>query len=191
DDSKGSSWLMQLVDVYISELPNRSTVSKKTKKGKNFLFKWCGCRLEFLHIDFWNIYGDQESLEEWSYQSPLHVKGSFDSEEKQVAIGATPPKPKASVQKTRSSSDITVTPPTAATGPRLTTSEKGKQEAKASKAKSLSALSEVAMIEAQQLKLSTKRSLQQTHISQASGSGADEGTGSIPGVPDVPIDESE
>nr|GEY93118.1 hypothetical protein [Tanacetum cinerariifolium] len=33
------------------------------------------------------------------------------------------------------------------------------------------------MIEAQQLKLVTKRSMQQTHISQASGSGADEGTG--------------
>nr|GEZ36395.1 hypothetical protein [Tanacetum cinerariifolium] len=47
------------------------------------------------------------------------------------------------------------------------------------------------MTEAQQLKLATKRSLQKTHISQASGSGADEGTGSIPGVPDVPTDESE
>nr|GEZ30450.1 ribonuclease H-like domain-containing protein [Tanacetum cinerariifolium] len=65
-----------------------------------------------------------------------------------VATGATPPKPKAS----------------------------GKQAAKASKAKSLSALSKVAMTEAQQLKLATKRSLQQTHISQASGFGADEGT---------------
>nr|GEV68056.1 hypothetical protein [Tanacetum cinerariifolium] len=30
-----------------------------------------------------------------------------------------------------------------------------------------------------------------THISQASGFGADEGTGSIPGVPDVPTDESK
>nr|GFB54307.1 hypothetical protein [Tanacetum cinerariifolium] len=108
-----------------------------------------------------------------------------------VATGATLPKPKASVQKTRSSSDTTVTPPTAAAGPRLTTSEKGKQAAKASKAKSLSALSEVVMTEAQQLKLATKRSLQQTHISQVSGSGADKGTGSIPGVPDVPTDESE
>nr|GFC27125.1 hypothetical protein [Tanacetum cinerariifolium] len=56
-----------------------------------------------------------------------------------VATGATPPKPKASVRKTRSSSDITITPPTTA-GPRLTTSEKGKQATKASKAKSLSAL---------------------------------------------------
>nr|GEV03488.1 retrovirus-related Pol polyprotein from transposon TNT 1-94 [Tanacetum cinerariifolium] len=74
-----------------------------------------------------------------------------------VATGATPPKPKASVRKTRSSSDTTVTPPTAAADPRLTTSEKGKQ----------------------------------THISQASGSGADEGTGTLQGVPDVPTDESE
>nr|GFD43536.1 hypothetical protein [Tanacetum cinerariifolium] len=67
-------------------------------------------------------------------------------------------------------------------------SVKGKQTAKASKAKSLSALSEVAMTKAQQLKLVTKRSKQQTHISQPSGSGTDKGTGSKPGVPDVPTD---
>nr|GFA69067.1 hypothetical protein [Tanacetum cinerariifolium] len=76
-------------------------------------------------------------------------------------------------------------------GLRLTTSEKGKQAAKASKAKSLSALSKVAMTMAQQMKLATKRSLQQTHISQVSGSGADKGTSFIPGVPDVPTNESE
>nr|GEZ54782.1 uncharacterized mitochondrial protein AtMg00810-like [Tanacetum cinerariifolium] len=70
----------------------------------------------------------------------------------EVATGATPPKTKASVRKTKS---------------------------------------KVAMTEAQQLKLATKRSLQQTHISQASGSGADEGTGTILGVPDVPTDESD
>nr|GEU59944.1 hypothetical protein [Tanacetum cinerariifolium] len=59
-----------------------------------------------------------------------------------VAIGAIPPKPKASVRKTRSSSDTTVTPLTAIVGPRLSTSAKGKQPAKTSKAKTLSALSE-------------------------------------------------
>nr|GEV68783.1 hypothetical protein [Tanacetum cinerariifolium] len=59
-----------------------------------------------------------------------------------VAIGVAPPKLKASIRKTRSSFDTTITPPTAAAGPRLTTSEKGKQAAKASKAKSLSSLSE-------------------------------------------------
>nr|GEU48501.1 integrase, catalytic region, zinc finger, CCHC-type, peptidase aspartic, catalytic [Tanacetum cinerariifolium] len=80
-----------------------------------------------------------------------------------VATIAAAPKPKASVQRTRISSDTTITPPTAAAGPRLTTSQKGKQTAIASK----------------------------THISQPSGSGADEGTGSILGVPDVPTDESE
>nr|GFD20936.1 hypothetical protein [Tanacetum cinerariifolium] len=42
-----------------------------------------------------------------------------------VATGVIPPKPKASVRKTRCSSDITITPPTVAAGPRLTTSEKG------------------------------------------------------------------
>nr|GFA36079.1 hypothetical protein [Tanacetum cinerariifolium] len=60
-----------------------------------------------------------------------------------IITRAAPPKPKASVQKTRSSFDTSITPPTVATSPRLTTSAKGKQPAKASKAKSLSALSEM------------------------------------------------
>nr|GFA27681.1 integrase, catalytic region, zinc finger, CCHC-type, peptidase aspartic, catalytic [Tanacetum cinerariifolium] len=94
-----------------------------------------------------------------------------------IATGEAAPKPKASVRRTRSSSDTSITPPTAAASPRLTASAKGKQTAKASKAKSLSAISEVAITEAQQLKLVTKRSMQQTHISQPSSSGADEGTG--------------
>nr|GEY02754.1 hypothetical protein [Tanacetum cinerariifolium] len=84
-----------------------------------------------------------------------------------IATGEAAPKPKASVRRTRSSSDTSVTPLTAAVSPRLTASAKGKQTAKASKAKSLSALSE------------------------RSGSGVDEGIGSKPGVPDVPTDESE
>nr|GEX32967.1 hypothetical protein [Tanacetum cinerariifolium] len=92
-----------------------------------------------------------------------------------VASGAAPPKTKASVKKTKSSFDTIITPPTTA-GTRLLTSAKGKKPAKASKAKSLTVLSEVAMTEAEQIKLATKRSLQQTHISQASGSGTDEGT---------------
>ncbi|GKC90846.1 hypothetical protein Tco_1151495, partial [Tanacetum coccineum] len=86
------------------------------------------------------------------------------------------------------------TPPTK--GKRLKTyakaakTTKKKQPAKTSKAKGLTMLSEVALTEAEQIKLATKRSLIQTHSSHASGSGADEGTGSIPGVPDVPTYES-
>nr|GEV89690.1 hypothetical protein [Tanacetum cinerariifolium] len=89
----------------------------------------------------------------------------------EVATGATPTKTKSSI--------------------RFFTFAKGKQPAKASKAKSLTALSKIAMTEAEQLKLATKRSLQQMHISQASGSGTDEGTGTISGVPDVPTEESD
>nr|GEY19941.1 reverse transcriptase domain-containing protein [Tanacetum cinerariifolium] len=70
-----------------------------------------------------------------------------------VASGAAPPKTKVSVRKTKSSSGTTITSLTAA-GTRLSTSAKGKQPAKASKAKG-------------------------------------EGTGIIPGVPDVPTEESD
>nr|GEZ85788.1 hypothetical protein [Tanacetum cinerariifolium] len=82
-----------------------------------------------------------------------------------VATGATPPKPKASVRKTRSSFDTTITPPTAAAGPRLTISKKGKQAAKLLKPR--------------------------VFLPSLSGSGVDEGTGSIPGFLDVPTDMSE
>nr|GEV71229.1 hypothetical protein [Tanacetum cinerariifolium] len=107
-----------------------------------------------------------------------------------IASGAAPPKTKASVRKTHSSFDTTMPPPTAV-GTRLSTSAKGKLPAKSSKAKGLSMLSEVALTEAEQMTLATKRSLQQTHISQASRSGADEETGLILGVPDVPTYESD
>nr|GEZ68279.1 copia protein [Tanacetum cinerariifolium] len=86
-----------------------------------------------------------------------------------IALGAT----KESVRKTKSSSDTTITPPTTA-GTRLSTLAKGKQHAKSSKEKGLTVLSEVAITKAEQMKLAMKRSLQQTHISQASGSGNDD-----------------
>nr|GEY46597.1 retrovirus-related Pol polyprotein from transposon TNT 1-94 [Tanacetum cinerariifolium] len=53
----------------------------------------------------------------------------------EIATGAAPPKPKDSVRRTRSSSDTSITPPTATASPILTASAKGKQTAKASKAK--------------------------------------------------------
>ncbi|GJX17380.1 hypothetical protein Tco_0218212 [Tanacetum coccineum] len=84
------------------------------------------------------------------------------------------------------------------------------QRSQKPKAKGLAVLSEVALTEAEQLKLATKRSKTQFHSSHVSGSGdgvdtqskvpdeqqqktfcADEGTSTIPGVPDVPIYASE
>ncbi|GKB56117.1 hypothetical protein Tco_0912303 [Tanacetum coccineum] len=54
-------------------------------------------------------------------------------------------------------------------------------------AKGLETLSEIALSEAEQMKLAIERSKTQLHSSQPSGSGAHEGTGVTPGVPDVPI----
>nr|GEU61766.1 hypothetical protein [Tanacetum cinerariifolium] len=90
-----------------------------------------------------------------------------------IASGAAPPNTKESVTKTQSSSNTTM-PPLTAASTRLLTSAKGKQPTKSSKAKGLSVLFVVALTEAEQMKLATKRSLQQTHISQANGSGVDE-----------------
>nr|GEX23934.1 hypothetical protein [Tanacetum cinerariifolium] len=64
-----------------------------------------------------------------------------------------------------------------------------KQPAKKPKSKGLAVLSEVALTEAEQLKLVTKKSKKDFHISLASG--LDERTGTIPRVPDVPICDSE
>ncbi|GKA64964.1 hypothetical protein Tco_0764671 [Tanacetum coccineum] len=85
----------------------------------------------------------------------------------------------------------------ASKGKRLKTSTKvakpvnKKQPATTSKEKGLNVLSEVALSEAEQIKLATKRILIKTHNYHASGSGADEGTGVIPGVPDVPTYNSD
>nr|GFB13355.1 hypothetical protein [Tanacetum cinerariifolium] len=112
------------------------------------------------------------------------------------ATGEAAPKPKASTRRKRSGSDTSITPPTAITTltttvavtHRLTAAAKGNQPAKA---KSPSDPLELARTEAQQLKIILRGSRQETHISQPGGSGTDEGTGSKPGVPDVPSDDSK
>ncbi|GJR96037.1 retrovirus-related pol polyprotein from transposon TNT 1-94 [Tanacetum coccineum] len=72
------------------------------------------------------------------------------------------------------------------TSTKVTKPVKKKQPATTSKEKGLNVLSEVALSEAKQIKMATKRRLIQTHGSYTSGSGADKGTGVIPGVFDVP-----
>ncbi|GJV69919.1 retrovirus-related pol polyprotein from transposon TNT 1-94 [Tanacetum coccineum] len=72
-------------------------------------------------------------------------------------------------------------PPTVPKEKKEKKSGKGKQ-----KAKELETISEAMLTEAKQLKIITKRSRKETHSSYANGSGADEGTGVSPGVPDAP-----
>nr|GFC22318.1 hypothetical protein [Tanacetum cinerariifolium] len=81
------------------------------------------------------------------------------------AMGEAVPKPKASVRKKKGKRPLRATTPVEPTDLQRT--------------------------EAEQLKIVLKRSRQETHISQQSGSGIGKGTGSKPGVPDVPSDDSE
>ncbi|GJR85179.1 hypothetical protein Tco_0209190 [Tanacetum coccineum] len=99
------------------------------------------------------------------------------------ASGTIPPKTKGSKKKANTDIITQQKPPTA---PKEKKSGKGKQ-----KTTELENISEADLTEAEQLKIVTKRSRQETHSSHASGSGADEGTGVTPGVPDAPDYDSE
>nr|GFB27907.1 hypothetical protein [Tanacetum cinerariifolium] len=110
------------------------------------------------------------------------------------ATGVAAPKPKASARKKRGDSDTSLTPPivtptpitTAAPVSRLSATAKGKRPTRAT---THTEPTDVERTEAEQLKTILRRSRQEMHISQQRGSGTDEGTGSRPGVPDVPSDD--
>nr|GFC23067.1 hypothetical protein [Tanacetum cinerariifolium] len=110
------------------------------------------------------------------------------------AMGVAAPKPKASARKKKGDSASSTTPPTppptttVESALRLSATAKGKQPLRETTPVEPT---DVQRTEAEQLKLVLKRSRQETHISQQSGSGIDEGIGSKPGVSDVPSDDSE
>ncbi|GJW18523.1 retrovirus-related pol polyprotein from transposon TNT 1-94 [Tanacetum coccineum] len=92
----------------------------------------------------------------------------------------------------RSTKEKTNQAPTASPGKRLrATTKVAKSGKKKLPAQGLETLSKIALSEAEQMKIVTKRSKTQFHSSHASGSGANEGTGVSPGVPDVPTYGSE
>nr|GFB55301.1 hypothetical protein [Tanacetum cinerariifolium] len=104
----------------------------------------------------------------------------------------------ASARKKTSGSASSTTPPTpiatptptttVVVAPRLSAAAKGKQPTRET---TPTEPTDVERTEAKQLKIVLKMSRQETHISQQRGFGTDEGTGSRPGVPDVPSDDSE
>ncbi|GKB97767.1 hypothetical protein Tco_0983904, partial [Tanacetum coccineum] len=110
------------------------------------------------------------------------------------ATGEKTPKPKSTKKKADFESSPKTKPTQASRGKRIKTSAKGvipaKKKQSAIKLKGLTMLSEVALTEAEQMKIALEKSKIQTHSSHASGSGADKGTGITPGVPDVPTYES-
>ncbi|GKC04574.1 hypothetical protein Tco_0996184 [Tanacetum coccineum] len=130
-----------------------------------------------------------------------------------IASGEVPPKTKASVHKKKADSDTTPKekPPTDPKDKRVKQTGKmtgsGKQKQPAT---GLETLSEIALIETEQLKIATKRSRIQSHSSHTSGSGdgvdnqskvpdeqtqkktgTDKGAGDKPKVPDVPEHHSD
>ncbi|GKC60245.1 hypothetical protein Tco_1087843 [Tanacetum coccineum] len=111
------------------------------------------------------------------------------------ATGEKTLKQKSTKKKADSESSPKTKPTQASKGKRIKTSAKGvipaKKKQSATKSKGLTVLSEVALTEAEQMKIALERSKIQTHSSHASGSGADEGNGITPGVPDVPTYESD
>nr|GEX43898.1 hypothetical protein [Tanacetum cinerariifolium] len=133
---------------------------------------------EMYHPQFTKLISRHQNTQQYGAILPVELtnKAIRNSESYKehyaIALGAEPLKKKSSVRKKQSSSDTTVPPPTA-------------------KGKILKTSATVALTEAGQIKLATKRSLTQTHISHASGSGADEGTCIIQGVPKVPAYESD
>ncbi|GKB66391.1 hypothetical protein Tco_0927803, partial [Tanacetum coccineum] len=103
-----------------------------------------------------------------------------------IASGTIPPKTKGSKKKADTDTTTKQKPPTVPKEKKEKKSGKGKQ-----KAKELDTISKAVFTETEQLKIITKRSRKETHSSYASGSGADEGTGFTPGVPDAPDYDSE
>ncbi|GKD51987.1 hypothetical protein Tco_1280963 [Tanacetum coccineum] len=107
------------------------------------------------------------------------------------ATGEKTPKPKNTKKKANFEASPKTKTTQATKGKRIKSLAKGDKAAKKKKPaetstdKGLLVLSDVALTEAEQLKMVIKRSKTQTHNSHASGSGADEGTCDIPGVPDV------
>ncbi|GKF87447.1 hypothetical protein Tco_0258324, partial [Tanacetum coccineum] len=102
------------------------------------------------------------------------------------ATGEKAPKSKATKKMTNSESSPKIKPSQASKGKRIKTSAKG-DKSTTTKLEGLTVLSKVALSEAEQMNLATKRSLTEFHISHASGLG----TGDKPEVPDVPEYRSE
>ncbi|GJX31286.1 hypothetical protein Tco_0241141 [Tanacetum coccineum] len=103
-----------------------------------------------------------------------------------IASGKIPPKTKASKKKVDANATTKQKPPT------VPKEKKGKKSGKGKhKAKELETISKAVLTEAEQLKIITKRSRKESHNSHASGSGANEGTGVLPGVADAPDYDSD
>ncbi|GJU31746.1 hypothetical protein Tco_1175335 [Tanacetum coccineum] len=180
---------------------------------RNKMF-WHYARDDFMFTTI-RVISKHKDTQEYGAILPQHLtnQAMLESEAfktyRAYATGEKAPKSKATKKKTDSESSPKTKPSQASKGKRIKTSAKGDKPA-TTKSKGLTVLSEVALSEAEQMKLATKRSLKEFHISHASGSGdgvdilskvpdeqqqtgsgTNEGAGDKPEVPDVPEYRSE
>ncbi|GKD34390.1 hypothetical protein Tco_1249899 [Tanacetum coccineum] len=136
---------------------------------------------------FWHYVGDDfmfttirviskhKDIQEYGAILPQHLtnQAMLESEAfktyRAYATGEKAPKSKATNKKTESKSSLKTNPSQSSIGKRIKTSAKGDKPA-ITKSKGLTVLSEVALSEAEQMKLATKISMKEFHISHASGS---------------------
>ncbi|GJY63976.1 hypothetical protein Tco_0465436, partial [Tanacetum coccineum] len=138
--------------------------SKKTNDMDDFMFTTI------------RVISKHKDTQEYGAILPQHLTNQAMLESKAFmtyrayATGEKAPKSKATKKKTDFESSPKTKPSPASKGKRIKTSAKGVKPA-TTKSKGLTVLSEVALFEAEQMKLATKRSLTEFHVSHASGSG--------------------
>ncbi|GKC17399.1 hypothetical protein Tco_1014181, partial [Tanacetum coccineum] len=141
---------------------------------RNKMF-WHYARDDFMFTTI-RVISKHKDTQEYGAILPQHLtnQAMLESEAfktyRAYATGEKAPKSKAIKKKTDSKSSPKTKPSQASKGKRIKTSAKGDKPA-TTKSKGLTVLSEVALSEAEQMKLETKKSLKEFHISHASGSG--------------------
>ncbi|GKE41990.1 hypothetical protein Tco_1469274 [Tanacetum coccineum] len=184
-----SGEIRKITDINVNKLhqPWRSfaAIINKCLSGKP---SYDSLRLSQAQI-LWGMYNNKKI----DYASLLWEDFTYQIKNKNTKKGNAmyyprriPPKTKTSKKKADSDAPTKQKPPTITKEKKEKKTRKGKQ-----KAKELDTISEAVLTEAEQLKIITKRSRKETHNSHASGSGADEGTGVLPGVPDAPDYDSD
>ncbi|GKB45108.1 hypothetical protein Tco_0890050, partial [Tanacetum coccineum] len=152
---------------------------------RNKMF-WHYARDDFMFTTI-RVISKHKDTQEYGAILPQHLtnQAMLESEAfktyRAYATGEKAPKSKATKKKTDSESSPKTKPSPAFKGKRIKTSAKGDKPATI-KSKGLTVLSEVALSEAEQMKLATKRSLTEFYVSHASGSG--DGVGLQSKVPD-------
>ncbi|GJR41540.1 hypothetical protein Tco_1309643 [Tanacetum coccineum] len=153
---------------------------------RNKMF-WHYARDEFMFTTI-RVISKHKDTQEYGAILPQHLTNQaiLESEAfktyRAYATSEKAPKSKATKKKTDSKSSPKTKHSQASKGKRIKTSAKGDKPA-TTKSKGLTVLSEVALSKAEQMKLATKRSLKEFHISHASGSG--EGVDILSKVPDA------